>query len=319
MPSRMINKPWEYLLEQKSVIDLDKMGVHAIYCWDSFIEKILIYHIKSNLKKRNGPILKTLIGQELSKSWIEDNLNTLSLFGGDESYLVINADEMNQEAQETLINLSSNIDNRYVLLFFNKKTNAILSEVENVLIFDRPPFWEERRLLDFISSEMRLTLAPDLLNYIFETVGAEVSSYVVALNLIRLNLASGQKIDRARLQELLTVSKLDQFVLIEYLNQKDWLNFYSYLMQTPIDGSEGAKLFSFIVGHLLKLRDPSYVTKKKRPSKYDLRIEQISRAWSEDEIDKLIRIFGELATISRSGAEVLNKKIRLLYLEHIFQ
>jgi hypothetical protein len=311
MPSKTILRPWEYLRDNRAIVDETKLGVEVIYSWDPFIEKILIHNIKSYFKKNRGLSFNILVGGQITLDWVEDNFNSISLFGGDESFLILNSDDINEKVQERILELTDNINNRSIIFFCLKKELPLVANKSvNKLIFDTPKFWDNRKLLDFIASEMRVNITADILNVIYDVVDSTPAAFVMALNILRLNFANNNSINKELLLKLLTAAKVDNFVAADYLNEKDWSGFYSYLLSANLDAISAAKSFGFLVNHLLKLQDPSYVAKKNKPSRYDLRIEQISNAWSEAEINSVIEKIGKLAYCARVSNTKLNEQLR---------
>ena len=59
-------------------------------------------------------------GKELTLTWFEDNFLTLGLFGNQESYVISNAENLNADCKEFLAENELLLENRYLILFYNK-------------------------------------------------------------------------------------------------------------------------------------------------------------------------------------------------------
>ena len=68
-------------------------------------------------------------------------------------------------------------------------------------------------------------------------------------------------------------------------------------------------------GHLLKMADPSYISKKTRPSKYDKQIERQSLNWCKADLQQAMRLFGELQLDAKSKDPFLFQKLKNQYLQ----
>ena len=70
-------------------------------------------------------------------------------------------------------------------------------------------------------------------------------------------------------------------------------------------------------GHLFKVLDPSYISKKSRSTKYDDQILNQSRSWDNDEVLKEIDFYTEVELLSKSRDENIKNVLRTYYLEKL--
>ena len=70
--------------------------------------------------------------------------------------------------------------------------------------------------------------------------------------------------------------------------------------------------------HFLKIKYPiTYVKENRKPTKYDLEIERVSRRWNKGEIDNVLNLLSSFETLSKRDVLAIreNLKMRLLQIK----
>ncbi len=132
-------------------------GVLALNSFDPFCLKLM----KDFLLRGAGE--KTVLykmAHEVTRSWIEEEFQTLSLFGQSESFFIHQAQDLSAENFALISDLS--LSGRSLILSFESE-NAIWKKlvkegkIETITI-EPPRFWEFNKLLDFVCQLVRLPL-----------------------------------------------------------------------------------------------------------------------------------------------------------------
>ena len=90
---------WDFFQHHESVIEKGKYGVYGCYAFDPYINKLLKDSI--DVTQFEGG-LTTLMAEDISIQWIEDNFLSLGLFGNSDSFLIQNAQNLSKECQKLL-------------------------------------------------------------------------------------------------------------------------------------------------------------------------------------------------------------------------
>jgi DNA polymerase III delta subunit len=308
-------RPWDFLKHHPEVIEKDSPGLTVLYCTDPFVERIL--RNKINFKKWIGQSALILSGLEFTPDWIDENILTLSLFGGDEPICVLQGGHLSAQSKHFILENDLNASGRHLIVFMNadkkffnewqKKGKGNFLEVED------PKFWEFGKLLTYFSDEMSMRLPMNIQNYLLEAVPQKSSDMVNALKSVRLSFGTGPY-DLEQIKIIIPRARLDQFKLASLIGSKKLVEFFRELEKQQMDPEDQMLFFKFLQGHLFKLMDTSYIEKKPRPSKYDKEILAHGVLWEREELQKLIRIFGELEIDAKSKNPYIGQKIRTLLL-----
>ncbi len=312
-------RPWEFLKHHPTVINKDERQLTVVYCTDPFVERIL--RNKIDFEKWEGQPALVMSGSDLSVDWIEENLQTLSLFGGDQPICVLQGTAFSAPVKRHLIENSISDGSRHLVFFLNKDKKffnewqkkakeAVFLEVEE------PKFWEFGKLLTYFADEMSMRLPMDVHNYLSEAVPHKSGDMINTLKTLRLSFGTGPyKLED--IKSVIPATRLDQFRLASLLGQKRMVDFYKELEKLILDQDEQIGFYNFLQGHLLKLMDPSYIEKKARPSKYDKEIDSHSKLWKRDELQRAIRNFSKLEIEAKKKNPFIKEKIRELLLQEL--
>lgn len=304
-------RPWDFLKHHPTIVDRDNKGLTVVYCTDPFVERILRNRIKFEEWEGQGAL--TMSGTDLSTQWIEENLMTLSLFGGDQAVCILQGHSISSTVKKFLIDNEIADGSRHIVYFLNgdkkffndwqKKSSGQFLEVEE------PKFWEYGKLLTYFADEMSMKLPMDVHNYLSEAVPHNSGEFINTLKTIRLSFGTGPyKLND--IKKIIPSTRLDQFRLASLLSKKQLVAFYRELEKLSLDPEDQIGFYNFLQGHLFKLMDPSYIQKKARPSKYDKEIQANAPLWKRDELQKKIRTFAKFEIEAKKKSPYLKEKIR---------
>ncbi|MEX1099439.1 MAG: hypothetical protein WEB87_03365, partial [Bacteriovoracaceae bacterium] len=273
-------KLWDFFKANPRSVSPERKGIYAVSSFDPIAMKLFKDKIpKTDLEEGK---LTILMGKELTVEWIEQNLQTMGLFGNKESYLVHFAQDLAKDVQEKFLSEDLIMDERYFILSFDAPTDFFkaLSEKEEVCSIEiqAPMFWENRELLEFFSAQTGVFLDYQASQLLQESVEATCSNYLNILERLKVNFGS-EAVSAEKLSQVLTKEKLDQFLLAEMFSNKKFPNFYKGLLSVATENSALRLFFSFMQKHMGKVCDPSYLDSKKKLSKYDRQILSCSKIW----------------------------------------
>ncbi|MBL6990830.1 MAG: hypothetical protein ISR65_13680 [Bacteriovoracaceae bacterium] len=309
--------PWEFTNKNKYIVKLDEMGFYALHCSDPYIEKIFLDMLPTNLKTQG---LQVLQADELTHEWYENNFENLSLFGNQESYLILQAENTRSSIQQLLINQINCFDGRYLILSFSKKSNFFdrikSSKKGTFYTILMPRFWESLKLLTWLEKWLQMKLDPTIKQYIIGAVPNTCADFINCLQIIKLHFPDNN-VNFQKVKELIAPYKLDQFHLANLYSKKEKKLFFLSLLQSQINQDAWHLFFLFMQGHLFRMLDPEYITKKAKASKYDQTIVAHSKNWKKSELSNEIRFFANLELMAKRRDPFLKEKIRRAYLEQL--
>lgn len=308
-------RPWDFLKHHPEVIDKDKPSLTVLYCTDPFVERIL--RNKLDFKNWFGQSSLIISSIEFTPDWVEENVLTLSLFGGDQPICVLQGSHLSAQSKRFIIENDLNDTGRHLIVFMNgdkKFFNEWQKKGKgNFLEVEEPKFWEFGKLLTYFADEMSIRLPMNIQNYLLEAVPQKSSDMVNALKSIRLSFGTGPY-NLEAIKTIIPPTRLDQFKLASLLGAKKLVEFFRELEKLDMDFEDQMLFFKFLQGHLFKLVDTSYVDKKPRPSKYDKEILAHGALWDREELQKLIRSFSELEIEAKTKSPYIKEKVRNLLL-----
>ncbi|MBT3235336.1 MAG: hypothetical protein HN353_05245 [Bdellovibrionales bacterium] len=319
MPSRGSIYLWQ-LAQERELIPPNGGLILASFS-DPYSEKIFLDLFKRQW--RSGVInderqLRVILGSELSRDAVESNLCSLSLFGSQDSFVVMESDGTSSSVVEFLEGATLELAERYLLLtsckqcsWFEKLFKQHGGKFYNV---KTPPPWEMGKLLNFLGTYLEINLSSSVRDYIIHSVPNQCSDFLNLLRGIDLHYPDHSTVGEAEVdhvRKLVSSSRLDIFSYASQYGQKRRSSFFSQLDQGEYGYDDLRQLFSFMQGHLVKLGDLSYLQDKKRHSKYDREITELAKSWSTEEIVKELALFGRLEIMAKGKQEKLYQQIRL--------
>lgn len=312
--------PWDFIKNHPDIILEDKKGLYAFYPFDTFMEKYFLDRLRKKIKASSQQVI-TMIGPDITVDWLESNIQTRSFFSSDESYVVLQAENIPTQAKTYIIENKLDLDQRFFVLSFSKKVSFFeqLTQVDAVhsLVLEAPRFWEGNKYLEFLCQEFKMKLPYDVQNYIVDSLELRSDEYISLLRKIALEAPKKKKIELSWVQELISTERLDFFNLASLYGQKKKEAFFKRLLSRNGDFETLRSLFSFMQGHLARLADTSYINKKARPSKYDKEILGHRSLWTEEEIIGEMVLFGKMEIEAKKKSLSLINDLRSLYLKQI--
>ncbi|TDJ07384.1 MAG: hypothetical protein E2O68_03770 [Deltaproteobacteria bacterium] len=297
-------RPWSFF---ENFPPSKNPGLYGTYCFDPYLERLIQNKWSTHIKGM-GLNHHVILGNELTPDWIDENLTSLDLFGGQDSYMVLNGEDIPAASQEQILELD--LTEKFLFISFSKSGKFFLKLCKGEGEFktmEAPKFWESDKLLDFLARELGTSLNPQIRNYILTHVTHEVGSFINALKLISIHFG-GNKVELESLREIIPPSRMDIFHLASLFGNKNKKEFFSKLIALEISQKEWLSFFNFMIGHLLKLTgNPS------GNSKYERDLAKQKNLWSLSEINNEIKLFGELQIEAKGGN--LKEKLRLAYLK----
>lgn len=309
-------RPWSILEKHPFILKSEFTGLYGIYVSDPFLERLYQSRISQYIKESLGMEYQILLGKELTGKWLEENLIYQGLFSKNCCYLVLNSEEIAEKVQELIITSDLNLSNTNFILSFGKVSKFFknLSEKKEGVFYSIEPikFWEYEKLLDFLAGELKVQLNFETKKYLLANTENDSGSFINSLKLIKLHFGN-DNLNKEELSKLIPPSRLDFFQMASLLSRKRKKEFFSKLLEIEIDNLNWHQFISFIIGHLIKLLDPSGLSPT--GSTYEKEILNLSKLWSREELVKEISFFGDLQTEAK-GKKNLKEKLRLSLLEN---
>lgn len=265
-------------------------GILALNTFDPICLKLVKDYLTRGMTDQ---VLHYKMASEVTKAWIEEEFQTLSLFGNTESFFIHQAHDLPADILEIFSRLD--ISGRFILLSFENELAPWKKLVKEgkiaTLVIESPRFWELNKLLDFVCAHLRLPLSYDSKTWILDALDNNLGSFYNACCLIKLNHPEAREITLTDVKELLTLEKLDQFQLASLVARKKHKEFYEKLVALQGDFEKMRGFFNFMQSHLIKMADTSYLSKKPRLTQYDKDLQSTSKLWRNSELVNEIEKF----------------------------
>ncbi len=279
-------------------------GVLAISTFDPVCLKMVKDYLLQGVSSRN---VLYKMAPEVNKNWIEEEFQTLSLFGTQDCFFIHQAHDLPTELIEQIIH--SGVTGRFVILSFESESPAwkkLVKEGKTATLQVEPPkFWEPNKLLDFVCNYLRLPLSYEAKGWVLDSLESNLSALFNAMSLVKLNHAEAKEVGIREVQELLQVEKLDQFALASLFCRKKRLEFFQKIIELQGDFDKMRGLFMFMQSHLIKVMDPAYLAQKPRLTQYDKDIQSTARLWKSEEILSALKEFNHWEILSKKKDSLL--------------
>ncbi len=288
-------------------------GVLGITAFDPVCFKLL----KDFLQRGSeGRVVHHKIASEVTKAWIEEEFQTLSLFGSADCFFIHQAQDIKAEMLEVLGSLGLN--DRFIVLCYETEgagwKKIVKYDSVSSLAIESPRFWENNKLLDFISSYIRLPISYEAKNWIMESLENDLSTFYNVCIVLKLNFPDTKEVSLVEVKSLFTLDKLDQFALAALFNRKRFIDFYEKLVLLEGDFEKMRSLFLFMQSHLVKLADTSYLAQKPRLNQYDKDLQNSAKLWKSEDIIREIQRFNDWEIRSKKKDQFLWADLRQVYL-----
>lgn len=305
-------KIWDFFQSRKQLVSETGQKLIAFQSFDPFAFRI----IKEHLVHTSNQDIKfhTVLGRDVTPTWLEDNFLSLGLFGNSESYLILGAENLSKDCKDVLAAPEKLILSDCILLLDFTKEEELLkklkkSEMAEVVKIDAPAFWENDKLLDFLCGVKKVYLSHGAKSLILDKSAPDIATYFNILTQIEINFPEKLDISADEIDPLVKKSKIDQFELAELFASKRFKFFYEKLLFLD-DSEDMRRIFLFMQSHLIKVLDPSYLEKKARHTKYDRQIMAQSRAWQPAPLKKAINYFSELEFMAKTKNPLIEARLK---------
>lgn len=265
-------------------------GILALNTFDPICLKLVKDYLTRGMTEQ---VLHYKMASEVTKAWIEEEFQTLSLFGNTESFFIHQAHDLPADILEIFSKLE--VSGRFILLSFENELTPWKKLVKEgkiaTLVIESPRFWELNKLLDFVCAHLRLPLSYDSKTWILDALDNNLGSFYNACCLIKLNHPETKEVNLSDVKELLTLEKLDQFQMASLVARKKHKEFYEKLVVLQGDFEKMRGFFNFMQSHLIKMADTSYLSKKPRLTQYDKDLQSSSKLWKTSDLVSEIEKF----------------------------
>jgi hypothetical protein len=265
-------------------------GILALNTFDPICLKMVKDYLTRGMDDK---VLHYKMASEVTRPWIEEEFQTLSLFGNTESFFIHQAHDLNAEMLDTLT--KSDITGRFVLLSFENELTTWKKLVKDgkisTLVIEPPRFWELNKLLDFVCNYLRLPLSYEAKTWMLDALENNLGTFYNACCLIRLNHPDSKEVSLHDVKELLTLEKLDQFQMASLVARKKHREFFEKLVALEGDFEKMRTFFNFMQSHLIKMADTSYLAQKPRLTQYDKDLQSSSKLWKGPELMEQVERF----------------------------
>ena len=281
---------WDFFHSVKKDLLADLEGVLALNTFDPVCLKMVKDYLTRGMGER---VLHYKMAAEVSKGWIEEEFQTLSFFGGQESFFIHQAQDLNADLLEMLLKLD--LQGRFIILSF-EADNAVWKKIVkegsvSTLQIEPPKFWEPNKLLDFVCTYLRLPLSFEAKSWMLDALENNIGTFYNSASLIKLNHPDTPEVNLTQVKELLTLEKLDQFALASLYARKKSADFFDRVISLQGDFDRMRALFNFLQSHLIKMMDTSYLAQKPRLTQYDKDLQSTSKLWKPAELKTEIERF----------------------------
>lgn len=279
-------------------------GVLALNTFDPVCLKLVKDFLFRNLDDK---IIHHKMASEVTRNWLEEEFQTLTLFGNSESFFIHQAQDLNAEMMGIISQLE--VSGRFLLLSFENE-QALWKKLvkENkipTLTVESPRFWEFNKLLDFVCSYLRLPLSFEAKTWILEAMENNLANFYNSCCLIKINHPEAREISLKEVRELLTTEKLDQFQLASLIARKKNKEFYEKITELEGDFEKMRGFFMFMQSHLIKMADTSYLGQKPRLTQYDKDLQNTSKLWKKTELIQEIEKFNRWELLCKKKDSLL--------------
>jgi DNA polymerase III delta subunit len=315
VPSKFF--PWDFRVHRPQILKNDDRGIISFMSLDPMLEGFFLNRLKAEFKL-SGVHAHFMIGTDLSRDWIRENLQGSSLFFAHEPVVILCGETMSVDSKDALAQASQALSDRVVLLCSSKKNMALderlKPHIAQELVLNLPPPWEMPKLLDYLADEFGYALAPKVKAYLLEAIEPTIALYCEAINRLKLDSPDPRALTIERAKDLIALKRVDSFEWAARFARKD-VSFFHELLDRDPDYVELQLFFRFMQNYFLKMLDPSYLNKKKAPSKFDREIMAFKNQWKEPEIKRALHFFAELEILAKQKHPRLEARLRVEQLQ----
>lgn len=290
-------------------------GLFVLQTFDSQSLRI----VKDTLLKHvDNKIFLHKVGEDLTRDFLENEFQGLSLFGPGESYIIHRPETIPAASIEYMVSDRFDPSGRLIVLCFDsdgaqlkkllKRPGVTHTQVEP------PRFWETQKLLDFICFYFKIPLSFESKQYLLESLEGSFDILFQAAQSIKISFPANKEISLKETQEIVSREKLDQFLLAQIFGKKKMVEFFERILELQLEFERMRFFFQFMQSHLIKMADISYLQGKARLSNYDKDIQSAARIWKQDDLFTWIERFNEWEILAKRKDEALYSHVKQSYL-----
>ena len=273
------------------------------------------------VKGSEGRTIHHKLAGEVTSNWIEEEFQTLSLFGGADCFFIHLAQDLKADILDQLAKLD--LSDRFVILCYESEGVSWKKIIKDAsiatLVIEPPRFWELNKLLDFVANYLRLPLSYDAKTWILDALENNLSTFYNTCTVLKLNYPESKEVSTADVKSLFTLDRLDQFAMASLFTRKKFSDFYDRLVQLEGDFDKMRGFFGFMQGHLIKLADTSYLAQKPRLTQYDKDLQSTAKLWKIEEITIEIDRFNQWEIQSKKKDNFLWNELRQKHLRALIR
>jgi DNA polymerase III delta subunit len=307
---------WDFLQSYPKGSFNDLKGKIVLQAFEPLALRLMKDHLLAGVEDKP----KHLAGSDLTLNWLEDEFQSLGLFGNTTSYIINNPDEMNSACKDFLLRDDLLLEDRRLAFAFYSDSpylKKMMKTTVSSVVLEAPRFWEMDKLIDFLSRFFRLPLDLEAKKLIMQAVEHELSSLYDVFRLIKLNYPEKASIGVKDVEGLIDQERLDQFALATDLAKKKYSAFFDRLLSVNFDFERLRFILSFLQGHFVRVADPSYLEGKARLSQYDKEILALSQGWTREEIKHLLLLLQNWEMDCKMKNSNLQSELRQAYLQSL--
>ena len=302
--------PWVFFPKFRENLSKSEGQIFGIEVSDPFIERLFIHLLK---KERSFQAAVSVDGKDLGLDWFDRNLASLDLFSANDPFIITKAEKVSEDLFSSFMENYSKISRKVVFVFCAKSKyfQKLVKKCDRDLFLSiqAPKIWEKEQFFRFLVKTLGISLSSEVEFYLLKSLSEDSSSYVRALNLLKLHYGPDcREISLEEVKVLVPPESIDSFSMADLFCAKAHRTFWRKLLEIDAQECDFQEFFGFMQSHLIKLADPTYLKGKKKLTSYDRKIIAQKDLWDKREIQKSLRLFGELQIFAkRSLKEVLSK------------
>ncbi len=305
MLSKML--PWDFVKEWPSTINLKQMGIYAYFNEDPYLEKMLMDRLP-----RQEIAFSIYSGNEVTREFVEEHFINLSFFSTTDHLMIMNAENIPNGVIDFLLE-QGDCSDRFVLLFFNKSSKQFTESVKNPKLIgfslDTPRFWEGPILWQFCMKLKNVKYDSAVTQFALGHLEHNFESFLSLIDTLVLYFPNGP-VDMKLLNELIKNERWSFFDLINYFHENPKI-FIQEILKKEKDFDWLIFLFNQTQTHLVKILYPQEIEEKKKRSKYDQTIIDMSLKLDRRMVKYYVKLFSEFEVLAKSKNDFLIDRLRL--------
>jgi len=312
--------PWQ-IREKGGEVFKDKAKTWFCFSFfDPFVENLTLKYLWKNHLSLGE--CRNIYGQDVTPDWLETNLCTQDLFGGERSFIIWQTDQMPKASVEYFIKeILNRLSGETTLYLSCSKKSLLAQKLEKIkemvsVRIETPKFWDHHKYFDFLSKEFGVTLEKTARDFLLEVLPLSSAEIIPVLKFLRDFFGTSSVLSLEQVRTGVSSIYVDKFQAASCLGSKNFSDFYNTLLKLNGDFDELRQQLSFFQGHLLKFLDAEDFAGKGYLSKYDRQILEHSELWSAVEIYAFLDQLSKLEILAKSKNSGVWDSIRTHYLSH---